>query len=160
MFDRRTHSDVVGYPKTRNPGVKTRAFWNPNPTRTRELIPEQNPKPDNQNPKTRGFLGFQSFSKITGKYCKNQKKITKIFEKFSKKISEKFSFEIQIIIFSFLPFKVDKLVLKFLLKFFFLKKCKIIAFYMNFRHNFNKILKTRIPENPRVFTRTRQKPED
>ena len=31
---------------------------------------------------------------------------------------------------------------------------------MNFRHNFNKILKTRIPENPRVFTRTRQKPED
>ena len=38
------------------------------------------------------------------------------------------------------------MVLKFLLKFFFLKKCKIIAFYMNFRHNFNKILKTRIPE--------------
>ena len=31
---------------------------------------------------------------------------------------------------------------------------------MNFRHNFNKILKTRLPENPRVFTQTRQKPED
>ena len=32
-----------------------------NPTWTRKLIPEQNPKPDIQNPKTQGYFGFHKF---------------------------------------------------------------------------------------------------
>ena len=80
-----------------------------------------------------------------------------MLEKFFRKIF----FKIYSTIFpTFLAFRSEKLILKPFLKFFLLKSAKILAFFMNFRHIFNKNLKTRIPENPRGFysnpTKTRK----
>ena len=48
-------SDVFKDPKPRNPRGMTSTFNSPTRTRPRELIPDQNPKPDIQNPKPRQF---------------------------------------------------------------------------------------------------------
>ena len=49
-------SDALGYPKPENPAGKPDFLGHPNPPGTRKVNTRTRPKPDVQNPKTRGLF--------------------------------------------------------------------------------------------------------